>query len=354
MTDQRMIAIAMSGGVDSSVAAAKLVESGERVIGLMLRLWSDNNRPNRCCSPEDMSTARHIANQLEIPFYAIDAQKVFKQYVVDYFVDGYSQGITPNPCIECNRHIRWDFLYQKALALGASHLATGHYAKTSFYGGKYHLFRGKDVLKDQSYVLSILDQERLAHAVFPIGDFTKGEVRDYARKFSLPVADREESQDLCFVGNGNYHEFLLELNTSLPPVGPIIDIHKKVLGEHKGLAAYTIGQRKGIGLSMPYPLYVVQKDHENNTLIVGPREHLGREEFIVDHINWIQSCPPSHPVQLQVQIRYKALEVCANIQVLDDMRALVLLEKPLPDVTPGQFAVFYADEECLGGGIIQP
>jgi tRNA-specific 2-thiouridylase len=301
-----------------------------------------------------MAAARQIANNLDIPFYAIDAQKVFKEHVVDYFIDGYSKGITPNPCIECNRLIRWDFLYRKALSLGATHLATGHYAKISFSNKKYHLHRAIDLQKDQSYVLSILDQEKLAHAIFPLGDKTKKEVREYARQSSLAVADREDSQDLCFVGNGNYREFLDELNAPLPPCGPILDINDQILGEHRGLAAYTIGQRKGIGISMPYPLYVLQKDLEKNTLIVGPKEQLGRDNFIVGQINWIQGIAPSNTENLQVQIRYRAIEASAALQVLGETRTQVRLEKPLPDVTPGQFAVFYSGLECLGGGIIQP
>jgi tRNA-specific 2-thiouridylase len=301
-----------------------------------------------------MAAARQIANKLDIPFYAIDAQKIFKKHVVDYFIDGYSNGITPNPCIECNRLIRWDFLYRKALSLGATHLATGHYAKISFSNNKFHLHRAIDLQKDQSYVLSILNQEKLAHAIFPLGDKTKKEVREYARQSSLAVADREDSQDLCFVGNGNYREFLDELNAPLPPVGPILDIHDQVLGEHHGLAAYTIGQRKGIGISMPYPLYVLQKDLEKNTLIVGPKEQLGRDNFIVGQINWIQGIAPSNTENLQVQIRYRAIEATAALQSLGETRTQVRLDKPLPDVTPGQFAVFYSGLECLGGGIIQP
>jgi tRNA-specific 2-thiouridylase len=354
MNEKRIIAVAMSGGVDSSVAAAQLVERGEQVFGIMLRLWSDPNHPNRCCSPADMTTARNIANHLEIPFYAIDAQKVFKEKVVDYFIDGYSKGITPNPCIECNRLIRWDFLYRKAFALGATHLATGHYAKVAWYAGKFHLLRGKDVVKDQSYVLSILNQDRLAHAIFPLSDLTKEEVRKYARKFSFAIADREESQDLCFIGNGNYHDFLQQQNVPLPPVGPIMDIDNNVLGEHKGLAAYTIGQRKGIGISMPYPLYVIQKNIEDNTLIVGPKDQLGRVEFVVDRMNWILGSPPSISENLQVQVRYRAPKTPVTVQPMGKEGARVKLEKSLPDVTPGQFAVFYSGEECLGGGIIQP
>jgi tRNA-specific 2-thiouridylase len=209
-------------------------------------------------------------------------------------------------------------------------------------------------MKDQSYVLSILNQDRLAHAIFPLSDLTKEEVRKYARKFSFAIADREESQDLCFIGNGNYHDFLQQQNVPLPPVGPIMDIDNNVLGEHKGLAAYTIGQRKGIGISMPYPLYVIHKNIEDNTLIVGPKDQLGRVEFVVDRMNWILGSPPSISENLQVQVRYRAPKTPVTVQPMGKEGARVKLEKSLPDVTPGQFAVFYSGEECLGGGIIQP
>lgn len=354
MDDRGIVAVAMSGGVDSSVAAAMLVEQGEEVVGLMMRLWSDANRPNRCCSPEDMATARQVATQLDIPFYVLDAKEVFKRHVVDYFMEGYSQGITPNPCIECNRHVRWNFLYQEARTLGATHLATGHYARVEYDNHQYHLLRAVDSQKDQSYVLSVMDQDKLGHAIFPLGHLTKSEVRDYARSNSLPVAEREESQDLCFVGRQDYHPFLVDHHAPLPPPGPILDVEGNHLGEHKGLAAYTIGQRKGIGLSRPYPLYVIEKNLVDNTLIVGPKEHLGRETFIIDHVHWINGSIPDQSIQVQVQIRYKAPEMLAEVEPIGAEKALVRLENPLPDVTPGQFAVFFVGEECLGGGMILP
>ncbi|OGO18860.1 MAG: tRNA 2-thiouridine(34) synthase MnmA [Chloroflexi bacterium RBG_16_48_8] len=352
MGDQRIIAIAMSGGVDSSVAASLLVEQGEKVIGLMLRLWSDPNQPNRCCSPHDMTIARQVASQLDIPFYTLDAQEVFKHHVVDYFIEGYSQGITPNPCIECNRHIRWNFLYQNALALGATHLATGHYARIAFSDNHYHLLRAIDHHKDQSYVLHMMDQDRLAHAIFPLGHLSKSEVRRRARLRSLPVADRQDSQDLCFIGYLDYHHFLLEHRAPISPPGPIVDIDGNRLGTHKGLAAYTIGQRKGIGVSKPYPLYVIQKEPSRNALLVGSKEQLGRDTFMVDQIHWIDGSEPDQHIQVQVQVRYKSPEIVSEVKLIESEKVFVRLESPLPDVTPGQFAVFYNGEECLGGGVI--
>jgi tRNA-specific 2-thiouridylase len=353
MDSQKIIAVAMSGGVDSSVAASLLVEQGEQVIGLMLRLWSDPDRPNRCCSPADMSMARQVAAQLDIPFYALDAQEVFKEHVVDYFIEGYLRGVTPNPCVECNRHIRWDFLYHKALFLGATHLATGHYARIVHSDNQFRLFRALDRAKDQSYVLHIMDQDKLAHAVFPLGNYLKSDVRNHAREFSLPVAEREESQDLCFLGKQDYYHFLFGHQAASTQTGLIIDTNGNTLGKHKGLAAYTIGQRKGIGISLPYPLYVIEKKIEENVLVVGPKEQLGRKRFSVEHIRWINGKDLSKSIQVQVQIRYKSPVIDANVTPTGPSEAIVQLQRSLPDVTPGQFAVFYDREECLGGGVIQ-
>jgi tRNA-specific 2-thiouridylase len=354
MNDQRVIAIAMSGGVDSSVAASLLVEQGEKVVGIMMRLWSDPDRPNRCCSPNDMAMARKVATQLGIPFYTLDAQEVFKRHVVNYFIHGYAQGITPNPCIECNRHVRWGFLYQQALAMGATHLATGHYARIIDSENLHRLLRAKDRAKDQSYVLHILDQTKLSKAIFPLGEFLKSEVREHARTRSLPVADRQESQDLCFIGDQDYYHFLLEQNMAVSSPGPIVDMDGKQLGNHKGLAAYTIGQRKGIGISKSTPLYVIEKRISENKLVVGPKEQLGRDIFTVDRIHWMNGNKPVQPLQVNVQIRYKSPEMAAEVIPFDSTQAIVRLRKPLPDVTPGQFAVFYLGEECLGGGVILP
>jgi tRNA-specific 2-thiouridylase len=352
MSGQRLVAVAMSGGVDSSVAAALLVGQGFNVIGVMLQLWSDPKRPNRCCSPDDMAAARQVATLLEIPFYTIDAKSVFKKHVVDHFMEGYTQGLTPNPCIQCNLHVRWGYLYQQVQALGATALATGHYARIKDRNGRLSLQRAKDRHKDQSYVLFMLDQERLSHALFPLGDFLKDEVRKMARDFSLPVAERMESQDLCFIGGGDYHDFLVQHNAPLPPPGPIFSVSGELLGQHEGLASYTIGQRKGIGISSSDPLYVIEKDVSTNTLIVGTRDQVGRRSFTVDQINWIQGPMSEGTIRVRVQVRYKAPEVDAEVQPLEGRKATVHLDVPLPDITPGQYAVFYEREECLGGGII--
>lgn len=347
------IAVAMSGGVDSSTAAALLVEQGHQVFGIMMRLWSDEaGSPNRCCSPHDMAQARKIAGQLDIPFYALDVQDTFKRQVVDFFIDGYRDGLTPNPCMECNRLIRWTTLLDHALAMGATHLATGHYARVAAIDGKLELRRARDRAKDQSYVLSVMNQAQLDRAVFPLGEYTKGEVRQHARRLDLAVAERKESQDLCFVGREGYRPFLKQHAPEAQREGHIIDLGGQVIGQHTGLANYTIGQRKGIGVSGPVPLFVVGKDSRRNRITVGPRESLGKAEFRADRVNWIDGRGPDGEIRCSVRVRYKAREVEGQVTPEPGQRVSVRLSEPLPDVTPGQAAVFYDDETCLGGGTI--
>lgn len=355
MTQAARVVVAMSGGVDSSVAAALLVRHGFQVIGMMLRLWSEPGmeRQNRCCTPEDMALARRVAAFLEIPFYAVDAQQVFREVVVQYFLNGYARGVTPNPCLACNRHIRWDFLLNHARSIGAQYLATGHYARLQKdEDGFYKLLKAVDHQKDQSYILHILDQEKAAQALFPLGDYTKPQVRHLAREWGLPVAERRESQDLCFLGQGDYRLFLKRHapHTQLP--GPIIMKDGKRIGTHQGLANYTIGQRKGLGVAFSEPLYVVDKESQTNTLVVGGAGDMGKCEFSLQDVHWITGKTPDPGARCQVKIRYRAREAWATIFPLDDQRMQVVLDQPARDITPGQVAVFYEGDFCLGGGII--
>ncbi|MFN2135093.1 MAG: tRNA 2-thiouridine(34) synthase MnmA, partial [Candidatus Promineifilaceae bacterium] len=280
----------MSGGVDSSVAAALLVQQGFEVIGLMMRLWSEpviGGAPalNRCCTPDQMADARRVAQHLGIPFYVLDTQAEFHATIVQSFIDGHHAGRTPNPCINCNRQIRFTYLLEHARALGAHYLATGHYARVRKTGKQYQLLQGIDLQKDQSYVLHVLNQDKLAHVLFPIGEYTKDAVRALAREFGLPVADKHDSQDLCFVADGDYRGFLER--HSIQPImpGPIIDQTGSELGRHEGLPFYTIGQRKGLRISAEQPLYVLAKDIDNNALLVGPRDALQRIHFRVRELN---------------------------------------------------------------------
>jgi tRNA-specific 2-thiouridylase len=350
------VVVAMSGGVDSSVAAALLVEQGHQVIGMMLRLWSEPGMEssNRCCTPDAMAQARRVAAILDIPFYAVDAQQVFfDQVVAGAFLEGYGGGITPNPCLACNRHVRWGFLLQRAMALGADHMATGHYVRLGQDGqGRIQVLRAADPDKDQSYVLHVLGQEQLAHALFPLGAYTKPQVRVLARRFGLPVAERAESQDLCFLAGNELRGFLQRHAPQVERPGPILDRQGRQMGTHPGLAFYTIGQRKGLGIASPAPLYVLEKDTAQNALIVGPSEELGKRELVAERVNWVSGEATPAPFRAQVKIRYRASLAWGTVTPLEGERAQVTFDDPLRDITPGQAAVFYEGEVVLGGGII--
>lgn len=345
----------MSGGVDSSVAAALLKQQGYEVIGMMLRLWSEPGaeETNRCCTPDAMAQARRVSAILDIPFYAVDAQEIFHSSVVKYFIDGYTQGTTPNPCLVCNRLVRWTFLLERALTVGAQYLATGHYTRLERDAhGALRLLKAVDQTKDQSYVLHVLDQERLSHALFPLGAYTKTQVRELARQHGLPVAERPESQDLCFLGKGDYRNFLVRYAPQVNDPGPILSSDGQLLGEHRGLAFYTIGQRKGLGVSSSGPLYVIEKDTRHNALVVGGKGQLGGTELVTGVVNWISGISPSTPFRAQVKIRYKSKDAWALVTPLEDQGVHIFFDEPIRDITPGQAAVIYDGDACLGGGII--
>ncbi len=351
------VVVAMSGGVDSSVAAALLKERGYDVIGMMLRLWSEpgTEDSNRCCTPAAVALARRVSAKLQIPFYVIDAKDIFRKTVVQAFLEGYSEGRTPNPCLVCNREVRWTFLLDHALALGAEFMATGHYARVSQAAfGKIELRRALDLSKDQSYVLHVLDQDRLRRAIFPVGDLLKTEVRKLAQAYDLPTASRKDSQDLCFLAGGDYRDFLRRNDgTALRP-GPIVNRAGKSMGEHTGLANYTIGQRKGLGVAGPVPLYVLEKRMATNELVVGTEAELGSHELVAGPVNWILGSMPSRSVRAHVKTRYTAREQAATVNLEGDgTQARVIFDEPQRDITPGQAAVFYQDDLILGGGIIR-
>ena len=391
------VVVAMSGGVDSSLAAALLVEQGYEVTGVMMRLWSEVSEgvasANKCCSLHAVDDARRVADQLDIPFYLINVEQPFKQRVVDFTVDSYLAGETPNPCVQCNRHIRFDYLYNYALSLGADCLATGHYTRVrgagesdrySVIGNQlsdytlqspitdhrspilgtgepgspitdhWSLLTGIDAAKDQSYVLHVLTQEKLARVLFPVGEYAKPEVRRMAAQRGLPVASRHDSQDLCFLADGDYRRFLRDWSPegSIEP-GPMVNSSGKVLGEHAGLPFYTVGQRKGLGIAASEPLFVLRLEPAGNRLVVGPAGELGRRELVARDVNWIAAQPPAPTFRAQVKIRYKATPAPATVKVDGDDGVTVHFDAPLRDITPGQAAVFYDGEVCLGGGLIQ-
>jgi len=354
--DKKRIVVAMSGGVDSSVAAALLVQQGYNVIGMMLRLWSDPGKEceNRCCTPDAMSQAKSVASLLNIPFFAIDAQESFYNSVVQYFLQSYLNGYTPNPCLVCNREIRWGVLLNHVLAVGGEYLATGHYVRLDQdSNGCYLIKRGIDATKDQSYVLHGLNQTQLSRSLFPLGNYLKSDVRQMAHDFKLPVAEKKESQDLCFLGDDDYRMFITRHFPDRIIPGDIIDSQGEILGRHLGLPFYTIGQRKGLGIYSSSPYYVIKKDLPNNVLIVGRNEQRRCKEFYATDINWIMCEPPKDIFRAEVMVRYRTKTKTCTIHSMVQNQSHVVFDQPVTDVTPGQAAVFYNDETCLGGGIIQ-
>lgn len=382
------IVVAMSGGVDSSVAAALLKEEGHEVIGMMLRLWSEPGvieddgvvrvAQNKCCSLESVDDARRVSRKLDIPFYLVNVEQEFKENVVDYFYQEYVAGRTPNPCLTCNRHIRFTLLLNRARSLDAEYLATGHYVRvdTDPLSAKRRLRRGIDREKDQSYVLHVLNQKQLTHACFPLGPYTKPQVRAMAAERGLTVATKPESQEICFVAQNDYRGFIdryavtladkehigIDAKTQtngliqLPKPGPVIDLSGKSIGRHRGLAYYTIGQRKGLGITSPEPLHVLKIDSEHNTLIVGPAKELEKTSFTVSKMHYISGETPMKPFNALARIRYKAPEQEAVITPLPGQRASVTFVHPQRAITPGQAAVFYGGkdgDEVLCGGIIE-
>jgi tRNA-specific 2-thiouridylase len=348
------VAVAMSGGVDSSIAAALLVKQGYDVLGLMLHLWSEPGpgADNRCCTPEAVEDARYVAHALGIPFRLLNGTRRFREHVVEYFVREYACGHTPNPCLACNRHIKFGYLLDMALSLDVDYVATGHYARVRQVGERYQLLRGIDPDKDQSYVLHMLGQKHLRHVLFPLGEYTKPQVRAMAEKFGLPVADKPESQDICFVRDQDYRRFLRTYAPEAVRPGPILDAAGQVIGQHQGLPFYTIGQRRGLGIAWSEPLYVLALDAARNALIVGPASQLGRQSLAVTEVSFVAGHPPPLPASVTTKIRYTGNEMEATLYPGDKRNLFVTLERPLRDVTPGQGAVFYQGEVVLGGGII--
>lgn len=354
--DKMQVVVAMSGGVDSSVAAALLVQQGFKVIGLMLRLWSEPGKEceNRCCTPDAMSQAKKVASLLNIPFYVIDAQSVFYSSVVQYFLKSYIDGNTPNPCLVCNREIRWGYLLEHALAFGGEYLATGHYVRLEQNSnGSYFIKRGIDDTKDQSYVLHGLNQIQLSRSLFPLGNYSKKEVRQLAHDFKLPIADKEESQDLCFLADDDYRAFISRHISNPIITGVIINSQGDVLGQHSGLPFYTIGQRKGLGIYSSTPYYVIKKDMQKNALIVGNNEQRHRKDLYAVQMNWISGAPPNDVFNAEVMVRYRTRSKSCTVHSIENHQIYVNFDQPVKDITPGQAAVIYDGEICLGGGIIQ-
>jgi tRNA-specific 2-thiouridylase len=354
------VMVAMSGGVDSSVAAGLLLEKGYRVIGATMDLYPANLKKcseagaRSCCGWRAMEDASRVAAKLGIPHFVINLRKEFEKTVIDDFCREYARGRTPNPCLRCNEHIKFTVLADKAKALGAGFLATGHHARIvrDTASGRYLLHKGADPLKDQSYFLYTLTQRQLQFAIFPVGEMTKQEVRHTARRLGIHVARKPESQEICFIPDRDYARFLGErLPDSLRP-GPILDLKGKIIGRHRGIIHFTLGQRKGMGLAAPNPLYVLAIDREHNALTVGPPEALYRTSFVASRVNWISVAKLAQPALFKAKIRYKHAEAAARITPLSRGLLRVDFERAQRAITPGQSVVMYDGDIVIGGAVI--
>ena len=353
--DKRRVVVAMSGGVDSSVAACLLHEQGYQVVGMGIRSWPtefcNEESKKSCYSPED---ARAVASQLGIPFYLLNFEELFREKVIDYFISEYTCGRTPNPCVPCNDHIRFGALLRRMRGMGYDFVATGHYARVGYDSEKnqYLLREARDSKKDQSYVLFGLTQEKLRQILFPIGEMTKEEVRSEARRFGLRVADKAESQDACFLHEKDYRSYLSEQGIESKE-GEIVDEEGRILGRHPGIHAFTVGQRNGLGVPAGKPIYVTAIDVKQNRLIVGPREALARRQMWVDQVRWIsEELAEGESKKLSIKIRYRNPKAPAWVGRVDDS-CQITFEEPAYAVTPGQACVFYDDDLILGGGWIR-
>ncbi len=354
------IVVAMSGGVDSSVAAALLKEKGYDVVGITMQVWpsenveSETERFGGCCSISDIEDARRVADKLKIPHYVLNFRDIFNEKVISNFVDEYSRGRTPNPCIRCNQLIKFEALFNKALSLEADYIATGHYAriKQDKKTGRYLLMRGKDEQKDQSYVLYTMTQEQLKSTLFPLGELNKTRSREIAKKMGLRVAEKPDSQEICFVADDNYRNFLKERIPKSMQNGSIKDPDGNIIGRHEGILNYTIGQRKGLGISAAEPLYVSEIDAESNSIVVGPIETLAREELIADALNLIAFKKLDKKISVDAKIRYNMKEAPACLEPQANEKVKVCFKTPQNAMTPGQAVVFYDGEIVIGGATI--
>jgi tRNA-specific 2-thiouridylase len=363
MSQKKKVVVGMSGGVDSSVAACLLVEQGYDVIGITMKTWDydmaglgkSSQKETGCCSLESINDARSVAMAKGFLHYTIDFRDDFGAAVIEYFKEEYLHGRTPNPCVMCNTKVKWDSLLQRAELLGADYIATGHYARVRYENGRYKLSKGKDEHKDQSYVLWGLSQRALSKTIFPLAELTKPEVRELARQFGLKIADKGESYEICFIPDNDYERFLKETVPDLAEKvsgGKIVDESGHVLGEHRGYPFYTIGQRKGLGLTTPEPVYVTEIQYETNTIVVGKSESLLHRRLIASQVNWIAFAELDAPIRATAKIRYKDTPEPCTVTPLPNGMIEVQFDAPKRAITQGQAIVFYDQQDVLGGGFI--
>jgi tRNA-specific 2-thiouridylase len=358
---KKKVMVGMSGGVDSSIAALRLVEQGYDVIGVTLKLFSNkdiglDSISRTCCSLEDVEDARSVANKLGFEHFVFNFGELFKYKVIDLFAASYLKGETPNPCINCNQFIKFEKMLERALLLELDFIATGHYARIELdeKGGRYLLKKAVDKAKDQTYVLYTMTQEQLKRTIFPLGGMQKSEVRDLAESFGFINAAKPDSQDICFVKNADYADFLKNTLNIVSPPGNFIDSSGNIIGTHRGLIHYTVGQRKGLNISFDKPKYIIKKDAKTNTVVLGDESELYCENMIVGDINLIAIENLKQPVKAAVKIRYSQNEVPAKIYPLQNNQVYVRFDEPQRAITPGQAAVFYDGESVIGGGVILP
>lgn len=351
----------MSGGVDSSVAAALLKERGYDVIGVTMNLWDYDrvggnvNRDSGCCSIDTMNDARCVSNTLGIPHYTVNFREEFEAAVTDNFIAEYAEGRTPNPCVRCNTYIKWGVLLRKAEELGADKIATGHYARTGFDAdaGRYTLRRGLDSHKDQSYALWGIRQFGLRHTLFPVGEYSKSEIRQLARNFGLRTAEKKESQEICFIPDNDYARYLKAQRPDLADAsGEILNQQGDAIGTHKGYPFYTIGQRKGLGLAAPEPVYVTEIEAGTNRITVGSGPDLDRIGLVASQVNWISLVPPETEIQVEAKIRYNSPGASTRLVVTHETSVRLTFDEPQRAITPGQSVVFYQGDLVVGGGVI--
>lgn len=355
----KRVVIGMSGGVDSSVAAYLLKKQGYEVIGVTMQIWQEEEidvqeENGGCCGLSAVYDARRVANQLDIPYYVMNFRKEFQKNVIDYFIHEYLEARTPNPCIACNRYVKWEALLKRSMDIGADYIATGHYARVvKLPNGRYTLKQSATLAKDQTYALFNLTQEQLAHTLMPVGDYTKEEIRRIAEEIQLMVANKPDSQEICFVPDDDYAKFIEEETGKEIPEGNFVDLDGNVLGKHKGIIHYTIGQRKGLGLALGKPVFVVDIKKETNEVVIGDNIDVFAKGLVADRVNFMSIASLEGEMRVRAKVRYNHRGADCTIRMIGDDLIECIFDEPQRAITPGQAVVFYEDDYVVGGAIIK-